>query len=100
MTAAPVPESLKKHPRLGQWLGVGADGRIQAHTGKVDLGQGISHALRLIVDEELHIGAEQVHMVTPSTALSPDEGVTSGSLSIQHSGASLRHAAAHLREAN
>ena len=99
MTVAPVPESLKKHPRLGQWLSVGADGRIEARTGKVDIGQGISHALRLLVAEELHADPEQVHMVTPSTAASPDEGVTSGSLSIQHSGSALRHAAAHLREA-
>ena len=99
MTLAPVPESLKKHPRLGQWLGVGADGRIEARSGKVDIGQCISHALRLLVAEELHADPAQVRMVTPSTAASPDEGVTSGSLSIQHSGSALRHAAAHLREA-
>lgn len=99
MIAAPAPASLAKFPRLGQWLDLGADGRVQAYTGKVDIGQGISHALRLIVAEELHAAPEQVHMVTPGTALSPDEGVTSGSLSIQHSGASLRLAAAHLREA-
>ena len=98
MTAPSVPESLKRHPRLGQWLGVGADGRIRAYTGKVDIGQGISHALRLIVAEELRLEPSQVEMVRPNTSASPDEAVTSGSLSIQHSGAALRFAAAQLRE--
>jgi nicotinate dehydrogenase subunit B len=94
----PVPESLKTHPLLRQWLAIGDDGRIHATSGKVDIGQGISHALRLVVAEELRLAPEQVHMVKPTTLASPDEAVTSGSLSIQHSGASLRYAAAHLRE--
>ena len=33
---------------------------------------------------------EQVRMMPPATGLSPDEGITAGSLSIQHSGAALR----------
>jgi nicotinate dehydrogenase subunit B len=98
MTAPAVPDNLKNHPRLGQWLGIGRDGRIDAFSGKVDIGQGISHALRLLVAEELHVAPEHVHMVKPTTLVSPDEAVTSGSLSIQHSGTSLRYAAAHLRE--
>jgi nicotinate dehydrogenase subunit B len=96
---APVlPDNLKSHPRLGQWLDAGADGRIHAYSGKVDLGQGILQALRLIVAEELQLDPDQVVMVRASTARSPDEAVTSGSLSVQHSGAALRYAAAHLRE--
>jgi nicotinate dehydrogenase subunit B len=94
----PVPENLKNHPLLRQWLAIGEDRRIHATSGKVDIGQGISHALRLLVAEELRLTPEQVHMVKPTTQASPDEAVTSGSLSIQHSGASLRYAAAHLRE--
>ncbi len=99
MTLPPVPENLAKHPRLGQWLDLGPDGRIRAYSGKVDIGQGISHALRLVVAEELQLAPAQVHMCKPTTVASPDESVTSGSLSIQHSGAALRYAAAHLREA-
>jgi nicotinate dehydrogenase subunit B len=93
------PESLKAQPLLRQWLALGPDGQVQAFTGKVDLGQGISHALRLIVAEELRLPAEDIHMVPASTRCSPDEAVTSGSLSVQHSGAALRCAAAHWREA-
>lgn len=94
-----MPANLKRHPCLGQWLDVGDDGRIQAFSGKVDLGQGILHALRLIVAEELQIHPDHVRMIAASTLRSPDEAVTSGSLSIQDSGAALRCAAAHLREA-
>lgn len=94
-----IPENLKTHPRLGQWLDVAPDGRVRAHSGKVDIGQGILHALRLIVAEELELDPDQVVMERATTARSPDEAVTSGSLSIQHSGTALRYAAAHLREA-
>ena len=93
-----MPESLRAHPLLRQWLAVQADGRVQAFSGKVDIGQGISHALRLIVAEELRLPPAQIDMVPASTHRSPDEAVTSGSLSVQHSGAALRCAAAHLRE--
>jgi len=98
MTAPAVPDSLKQHPRLEQWLDVGPRQRIRAYSGKVDIGQGILHALQLIVAEELQIDPGQVAMVRATTERSPDEAVTSGSLSIQHSGAALRLAAAHLRE--
>lgn len=94
-----VPDSLENHPRLGQWLGLAPDGRIRAFTGKVEIGQGILHTLRLVVAEELELEPSQVEVVAASTATSPDEAVTSGSLSVQHSGAALRYAAAHLRQA-
>jgi CO/xanthine dehydrogenase Mo-binding subunit len=99
MTQAAFPEALRTHPRLGQWLAPAPDGRIRATSGKVDIGQGISHALRLVVAEELQVDPALVDMVPPATRHSPDEAVTSGSLSVQHSGAALRLAAAHLREA-
>ncbi|MBP8148934.1 MAG: xanthine dehydrogenase family protein molybdopterin-binding subunit [Limnohabitans sp.] len=93
------PESLKAQPLLRHWLALGPGGQVRAFSGKVDLGQGISHALRLIVAEELRLQPLHIEMVPASTAFSPDEAVTSGSLSVQHSGAALRCAAAHWREA-
>ena len=93
-----MSESLKAHPFLLQWLSLDATGQVHAFSGKVDLGQGISHALRLIVAQELRISPQHIHMVPASTHTSPDEAVTSGSLSVQHSGAALRCAAAHWRE--
>lgn len=94
-----LPESLRAQPLLRQWLALKPDGGVRAFTGKVDIGQGISHALKLIVAEELRLPASAIEMVTASTEHSPDEAVTSGSLSVQHSGTALRCAAAHLREA-
>jgi nicotinate dehydrogenase subunit B len=93
-----MSESLKAHPLVRQWLGLGALGNVQAFSGKVDLGQGISHALRLIVAQELRLSPSLIDMVPASTHTSPDEAVTSGSLSLQHSGAALRCAASHWRE--
>lgn len=99
MTPVALPDAIKAHPLLGQWLDVGPDGRVRACSGKVDIGQGISHALRLIVAEELGLAQQRVEMRPASTLYSPDEAVTSGSLSVQHSGTALRCAAAHMREA-
>ncbi len=99
MDSVPLPEAIKVHPRLGQWLGMASDGSVRAFSGKVDLGQGISHALRLIVAAELGLPQQRIEMVPASTDRSPDEAVTSGSLSVQHSGAALRCAAAYMREA-
>ena len=63
----------------------------------MELGQGILTALAQIVADELDVTLDQVRMVSASTAHSPDEAVTSGSLSIQESGLALRHACAEAR---
>jgi len=91
------PGSLEKNPRLSQWLRVHRDGTVSVYTGKVEIGQGILTALAQIAAEELGLAPERIRMVAADTALSPDEGVTSGSLSIQDSGAALRRACAHAR---
>jgi CO/xanthine dehydrogenase Mo-binding subunit len=74
-----------------------ADGTFSVTTGKVDIGQGISTALAQIAAEELEVDFSRIRMLPPSTDESPDEGVTSGSLSIQDGGKSLRAACAAFR---
>src|SRR5213592_1857695 len=91
------PGSLEKNPRLSQWLRVHRDGMVSIYSGKVEIGQGILTALAQIAAEELGIALERIRMVPADTAVSPDEGVTSGSLSIQDSGAALRRACAQAR---
>jgi len=91
------PGSLEKNPRLSQWLRVHRDGTVSIYSGKVEIGQGILTALAQIAAEELGIALERIRMVPADTAVSPDEGVTSGSLSIQDSGAALRRACAQAR---
>ena len=91
------PASLEKNPRLSQWLHVHRDGTVSIYSGKVEIGQGILTALAQIAAEERGIAVERIRMVPADTALSPDEGVTSGSLSIQDSGVALRRACAQAR---
>ncbi|HUQ26730.1 MAG TPA: molybdopterin cofactor-binding domain-containing protein, partial [Burkholderiales bacterium] len=74
-----------------------ADGTVSIATGKVELGQGISTAMAQIAAEELGVDLGKIRILPASTAYSPDEGVTSGSLSIQDGGKALRAACAELR---
>src|SRR6266853_317508 len=89
--------SLEKNSELSRWLRVHRDGTISIYSGKVEIGQGILTALAQIAAEELGIALERIRMVAADTSVSPDEGVTSGSLSIQDSGAALRRACAQAR---
>jgi nicotinate dehydrogenase subunit B len=89
--------SLEKNPRLSQWLRLERDGTVSVFSGKVEIGQGILTALAQIAAEELGVALERIRMVPADTSFSPNEGVTSGSLSIQDSGAALRRACAHAR---
>src|SRR4051812_33373327 len=83
--------------RLTQRVHFERDGTVTIASGKVDLGQGISTALAQIAAEELGVDLSRIRILPASTAYSPDEGVTSGSLSIQDGGKALRQACAELR---
>ena len=92
-----LPASLAANPRLDRWLAFDAGGGVTVMPGKVELGQGILTALAQIVAEELDVALPRIRVTAASTPDSPDEGVTSGSLSVQHSGMALRHVAAAAR---
>src|SRR6185503_12191114 len=92
------PLPLSDARRLTQRVHFERDGTVSIATGKVELGQGISTALAQIAAEELGVDLSKVRILPASTAHSPDEGVTSGSLSIQDGGKALRAACAELRE--
>ena len=96
--ATVIPTSIQTAPLLKQWVQLLADGRFQIYSGKVELGQGISAALVKVACEELCIHPEQVDLVAGHTALSPDEGYTAGSLSIEAGATALRHACIYMRE--
>ena len=89
--------SLTKHPSLDDWLSIGEDGRVMVHTGKVDIGQRISTAIALLAAEELDVDLDRIDVVRAETGIAPDEGVTSGSNSMDESGNAVRVAAATLR---
>lgn len=91
MTANP---SLIKNPDLDTWIAITTDGFVQVRMGKVDIGQKISSAVARLVAEELDIDPERIVMVRPDTIDGPDEGMTSGSNSMEESGNATRLAAA------
>ncbi len=92
-----LPVSLAANPKLSAWLKFSSTGQVTVSPGKVEIGQGIVTALAQIAADELDIDLSRVQMIRASTATSPNEGVTSGSLSIQQSGRAMRHACAEVR---
>jgi nicotinate dehydrogenase subunit B len=84
---------------VDSFLSVDDDGTVTLFSGKVDLGQGLRIAMRQIAGEELGIGVDKIKYVEGDTALTPDQGRTSGSNGIQRGGMQIRRAAATAREA-
>ena len=94
MTLSP---SLAANPLISSWLTVRADGTVTLRVGKAELGQGIHTALAQIAITELGLSPGQLAVAPLSTAASPDEGFTAGSLSTQVSGAAVRAVGAAAR---
>ena len=65
--------------RLDSWLAIGADGAITAYTGKCDFGQGVFTAQTQLIAEELCVPITRVKLIECDTAITPDQGTTSGS---------------------
>ncbi|MFL5269131.1 MAG: molybdopterin cofactor-binding domain-containing protein [Stellaceae bacterium] len=94
-----LPAMLEQNPRLDQWVGFAAPGRVIVSTGRVEIGQGVLTAMRQIAAEELDVAAERILLQTGDTELTPNEGYTAGSQSIQFGGVALRLACAEVRGA-
>ncbi len=82
---------------VDSWLAIDADGNVTVYAGKVELGTGLQTALGQIVAEELDVPFERVLVIMGDTWLTPDQGTTAGSKSIQVAGPVLRQAAAEAR---
>ena len=93
-----LPGNLGVAPTLDAWLRIDPGGRVTIFTGKVELGQGVLTALAQIAAEELDLHLAQISMVSGDTALTPDEGYTTGSQSVEYSGTAIRFACAEARQ--
>ncbi|RPI43024.1 MAG: xanthine dehydrogenase family protein molybdopterin-binding subunit, partial [Betaproteobacteria bacterium] len=93
-----LPFCLATNKRLDRWVRIGADGTVSVLTGKVEIGQGIVSAMAQMAADELDVAIERVRMVPVDTLNSPDEGVTSGSRSVEEGGTALRYACAEVRD--
>src|SRR6267378_2716189 len=96
-TQPPVPPLLAANPRLDRWVGFPAPGRVTVSTGRVEIGQGVLTAMLQIAAEELDVAPERILLQTGDTDLTPNEGYTAGSQSIQFGGVAMRLACAEVR---
>jgi CO/xanthine dehydrogenase Mo-binding subunit len=87
--------------QLDGWIAVKADGSITAFTGKCELGHGLYTAQTQLIAEELCVPFSRVTLVQCDTALTPDQGTTSGAQShpTNFNNADLALAGATAREA-
>ncbi len=86
---AALPGSLNGNRMLDAWIRIAADGSATVCTGKVELGQGIVTALAQIAAEELDLPLARLHMISGDTEKTPNEGITSGSQSIENGGVAI-----------
>src|SRR6266480_6777448 len=84
---------------VDSFLAIDPKGVVTVYSGKVDLGTGVATALPQIVAEELDVPLRMIKLIQGDTALTPDQGTTWGSLSIQLGGMQLRNAAATAKAA-
>jgi CO/xanthine dehydrogenase Mo-binding subunit len=92
-----LPKNLAANPILSRWVRVHSNGLVDVRAGKVELGQGILTALAQLAADELDVELRQVRMLPANTSSGPDEGITSGSMSIAESGSAVRLVAANVR---
>jgi CO/xanthine dehydrogenase Mo-binding subunit len=96
--AEPPSEKSVSPDEVQGFLMFDPSGDVSVFAGKVDLGTGVQTALMQIVAEELDVPMRRIRYTQGDTALTPDQGTTSGSLSIERGGMQLRHAAATARQ--
>ena len=83
---------------VDSWLAISQDGEVTVYTGKVDLGTGVETAFAQIVAEELDVAFERVKMIMGDTALTPDQGKSTGSRGISIGSPALQTAATEARQ--
>jgi nicotinate dehydrogenase subunit B len=76
---------------------MGAVRRVTVSTGRVEIGQGVLTAMLQIPADELDVCPDRIDLQTGDTTLTPNEGYTAGSQSIQFGGIAMRLACAEVR---
>src|SRR5262252_5017420 len=97
MNTPRLPPLLAANSRLDRWVRFPSAGRVAVSTGRVEIGQGVLTAMLQIAAEELDVAPARIRLDTGDTALTPNEGYTAGSQSIQFGGAALRLVCAEVR---
>ena len=97
--AQAAPAKTVAADQVDGFLAIDAKGGVTVFSGKVDLGTGVRTALAQIAAEELSVPLARVTVIQGDTLLTPDQGITWGSLTIQVGGMQIRQAAATARDA-
>ncbi len=97
--AQAAPPKTVAADQVDGFLAIDAKGNVTVYSGKVDLGTGVRTALTQIAAEELSVPLARVTVIQGDTLLTPDQGITFASLSIQVGGMQIRQAAATARDA-
>lgn len=84
--------------RMDSFIALAADGNVTAFNGHVDLGTGVRTALAQYVADALDVPFHSVTMILGDTALTPDQGPTIASATLQVTAVPLRQAASQLRQ--
>ncbi|MGE0626988.1 MAG: molybdopterin cofactor-binding domain-containing protein [Hyphomicrobiaceae bacterium] len=86
------------HPaELDSYIAIGADGKVRAFFGKMDMGHGLHTAIGQIVAEEFDVPLQAVTVYMGDTRTSVNQGGASGSTGVWRGGFQMRHAAAEAR---
>ncbi len=85
--------------QIDTWLAIHADNTATIYIGFAELGQGNSTALLQIAAEELDLEMSQLKSVRLDTNVTPNQGGTYSSASIQRGGPQVRAGAAEARQA-
>jgi CO/xanthine dehydrogenase Mo-binding subunit len=84
---------------VDSWLVIHPHNNVTVYSGKIDSGTGVKTALAQIVAEELDTPFGKIKMIMGVTSVTPDQGITDASVSIQYGSQPLRAAAAEARRA-
>ena len=91
------PSPLSNFPLLGHWVKLSEKNNLIFFSGRVELGQGNTTALVMMIADELDVLPSSIHLETARTDLTPNEGITAGSMSITIGGVALRWVASALK---
>ena len=84
---------------VDSWIAIHADNTATIYFGKIEMGQGNTTGMLQIAGEELGLDISQMTPVRGDTNVTPDQGATSSSTSIEYGGPAVRAAAAAARHA-
>ena len=98
---AAIPSRVTDPAQVDSWIAIAQDGTVTGYSGKCDFGQGFRTVQYQLIAEELRIPLDRITLIFCDTALTPDQGVTSGSQShpAEFGPSGLRQALATAREA-